>query len=462
VRRLIILGILYAVLQGVFQLAGPAAGAPVLMMFGFLVLAAYSVGELAKAVGLPKIVGYLLGGVLFGPSGLNFVSTPVLSEFTPISNLAIALIAFLAGAELQWSEIRSRGVSILKIMVSESGLAFVALAVTFAVLHGQLEFLRGAPPQEIAAFALLFASVAVVHSPAVTMGVLTETGAKGTVARTTLGVVLLADVAVVLTFSGALALARVLVPPSSGEAVAFGAVVWEIAGAVLVGLVLGGIVAAYLRFIRRELFIFAILVAMLGAEVARLTHVETLLMLLVAGFVAENAAGGRGHEFRHAMERAAAPVFVVFFALAGAKIVPASIVALWPIAVPLVLVRMLAIWGGTQLGARWARTEPVVAQNAWLGLVSQAGVALGLAAVAADVYPQRGAELRALFLAIIAINETVGPALFRFGLMRSGELARGGEAVSDASTGDDGTAGGDTGQFPGATTPFTLPTVRPD
>jgi hypothetical protein len=104
----------------------------------------------------------------------------------------------------------------------------------------------------------------------------------------------------------------------------------------------------------------------------------------------------------------------------------------------------------------------VVAQNAWLGLVSQAGVALGLAAVAADVYPQRGAELRALFLAIIAINETVGPALFRFGLMRSGELARGGEAVSDASTGDDGTAGGDTGQFPGATTPFTLPTVRPD
>jgi Kef-type K+ transport system membrane component KefB len=421
-RRLVILIILYFVMQAILVLGSATAGAPVLMLLGFLILAAYSVGELAKSLGLPKIVGYLIAGVVFGPSGLSYVSNRVLDELAPVSNLAIALIAFLAGAELQWAEIRARGKTIFKVMNVEILMSFFAIATVFALLHGQLEFLANAPPGEIIAFAVLFASIAVVHSPAVTMAVISETGANGVVARTTLGVVLLADVAVVISFSAALAIARILVPPSTGDPVAFSAVVWEIAGAVVVGAAFGAVVAAYLRFIRRELLIFAMLVALLGAEIARLSHVETLLMLLVAGFVAENGGGGEGHAFRHAMERAAAPVFVVFFALAGAKIVPQSIVAMWPIALPLVIVRIVAIRYGTMLGAKWAKAEPVVGQYAWYGLVSQAGVALGLAAVASDVYPHRGAELRSLFLAVIAINETIGPALFRIALARSGEL----------------------------------------
>jgi Kef-type K+ transport system membrane component KefB len=421
-RRIVILVVLYAVMQSVQVLSSRNAGAPVLMLLGFLILAAYSVGEFAKSIGLPKIVGYLVAGAVFGPSGLSYVSSHVVSELQPVSNLAIALIAFLAGAELQWRELRTRGLMYFKLMNAEVVLSFVSIVIVFSLLHEQLPFLVDAPLSEIIAFAVLFASVAVVHSPAVTMAVLTETGAKGVVARTTLGVVLLADVAVVISFSAALALARILVPPSSGEGVAFLSVAWEIGGAVVVGVVFGALVAAYLRFIRRELLIFAVLVALLGAELARLTHVETLLMLLVAGFVAENMGGEISNMFREAMERAAAPVFVVFFALAGAKIVPGAVIALWPIALPIVLVRMLAIRYGVKIGAKWAGAEPIVSKYAWYGLVSQAGVALGLAAVASEVYPRRGVDLRALFLAVIAINETLGAAMFRYALARSGEL----------------------------------------
>jgi len=241
------------------------------------------------------------------------------------------------------------------------------------------------------------------------------------VARTTLGVVLLADVAVVLSFSGALALARVLAPPPGGEGIGFVTVLWEIGGAVLVGAALGAIVALYLRFIRRELFIFAILVAFFGAEIAGLMHVETLLTLLVAGFVAENAGGGEGEHLRHAMERAGAPIFVVFFALAGAKIKPDAVLQLWPLVIPIVVVRAAGIWAGTRLGAWWAKAEPEAAKYTWMGLISQAGVAIGLSSVVATVYPERGEEMRTLFLAMIAINETVGPILFRIALLRSGE-----------------------------------------
>ena len=269
---------------------------------------------------------------------------------------------------------------------------------------------------------MLFASVALVHSPAVTLAVLSETNARGPLARSTLSVVLLADVAVVVVFSAALAAVRILVPPSNAEEFALTKVVWEIAGAVIVGVAFGSVIALYLRFIRRELLIFAVLTALLGAEIARVAHVETLLMLLVAGFVAQNFGGGEGETFRHAMERAAAPIFVVFFALAGAHIIPVAVVNLWKIAVPIVVIRILAIRFGTKIGARWANAEPVVGKYVWHGLISQAGVALGLATVASQVYPSRGVELRVLFISMIALNELVGPAMFRLALSRSGEI----------------------------------------
>jgi Kef-type K+ transport system membrane component KefB len=265
----------------------------------------------------------------------------------------------------------------------------------------------------------------------VTMALLTETRAGGPVARTTLGVVLVSDVVVIVLFSGALALARALVPPTAGDvaAVSLGAVVWELGGALLVGAVLGGAVALYLRYVRRELILFAVLVVFFGSEIARLAHVETLLALLTAGFVCENVSRpADGTALRHAVERSGAPVFVVFFALAGAAMALGDVVDVWPLVIPLVLVRMGGIWFGSRVGARWAGVPAPVDRMVWMGLISQAGVAIGLATVIAEVYPVRGAAIRTLFLATLAVNQTIGPILFRLALVRSGEIAGAEEA----------------------------------
>src|SRR5687768_3008548 len=99
-----------------------------LLTFGFLILAAYTIGEIATAFRLPKIVGYLAAGVVFGPSVLNTVTVATQRELEPVGSLAIALIAFLAGAELRWGEVRERGGTIGKILFSEFTLSFVAVA----------------------------------------------------------------------------------------------------------------------------------------------------------------------------------------------------------------------------------------------------------------------------------------------------------------------------------------------
>jgi Kef-type K+ transport system membrane component KefB len=257
-------------------------------------------------------------------------------------------------------------------------------------------------------------------------------GGRGPAARTTLGVVLVSDVFVILLFSAVLALAQAVVPSPSGGGTSLVAVAWEIGGAVLVGAALGGAIAMYLRFVGRELFLFAMLVAFFGAEIARLAHVETLLTLLTAGFVAENVSARElGEALRSAMERSAAPVFVVFFALAGASLHIGELPVLWPLVVPIVACRLGGIWLGTRLGGRWGGASADERRYVWMGLVSQAGVAIGLATVLAEVYPERGAEIRTLFLTVIAVNESIGPIFFRHALSASGEIV-GDEAPTTA------------------------------
>jgi len=429
-RRILTLALLYGAMQLIIPLDqqhGP--GAVTLLTFGFLVLAAYTSGELASLVNLPKITGYLVAGLLFGPAVAGTVTQATTVELEPVSRLAVALIAFLAGAELRWGELKERARAIFTMLGTEMSLSFLGIAIVLWIVRAHVPFLQNVSDGQVIVLCALFASVSMVHSPAVTMALLTETRAHGPVARTTLGIVLVADVLVVLVFSAMLTIARAVVPaPGGGPEISAGVIAWEILGAMLVGGVLGVAVAVYMRFVQRELLLFAIVVAFFGAEIARLAHVETLLTLLTAGFITENVTKNEeGRELLHAMERSAGPVFVVFFALAGASIHIVELASLWPLALAVVGVRAAMIFSGTQLGGRWSGAPVVVRKNVWLGLISQAGVAIGLATILASAYPSRGAEMQTLILSVIAINEIVGQVLFKVALGRSGEIVEGSE-----------------------------------
>ena len=444
-RRVFTLVLLYAAMQLIIPLDtthGP--GSTTLLIFGFLVLAAYTSGELATLVRLPKITGYLVAGLLFGPAVMGIVTAPSVTELEPVSKLAVAIIAFMAGAELRWGELKDRARTILTLLTSEMLLSFVGIMMVLWLLRAHVPFLGDVSSMQALALCALFASVTIVHSPAVTMALLTETRAHGPVARTTLGVVLVADVVVVLIFSGMLTLARSVVPAPGGEGTVLsaGIIAWEILGSLLVGALLGGGIALYMRFVQRELMLFAIVVAFLGAEIARIAHVETLLTLLTAGFITENVTRTGGRELLQAMERSSVPIFVVFFALAGASIHIGELAMLWPLALAVVGVRAAAIFGGTRIGSRLVNAPPVVKQNVWLGLISQAGVAIGLASILASAYPSRGGEMQTLVLSVIAINEIAGQILFSVALRRSGEVEElqgsGGTVQGSATASADG------------------------
>jgi Kef-type K+ transport system membrane component KefB len=343
-----------------------------------------------------------------------------------MKRLAIGLIGLLAGAELRMADLRQRYRIILSIMVLQTAAVVVLLTGTALLARHWIPFLQGLEAAALVSVAILFAVMLTVNSPMVTLALLTETRASGPLAKTTLGVVLLADVAIILLFTGAFSLARASVGGATGDAAGAAGILpqllREVLGSILAGALIGVVVSLYLRFVKRELVLFAGVVVFATAAAAQALHFELLLSMVVAGFLVENVAPVRAEPLVEALHQTAVPVFVIFFAMAGAELHIQEFRAVWPIVLTIGLVRIAAIYGSATLGGRLAGAEPPVTRHGWTGLVSQAGVALGLATIVADRLPVVGLAMQAVTVGVIAFNESVGPILFRRGLERAGEI----------------------------------------
>jgi Kef-type K+ transport system membrane component KefB len=426
IRRLVVLALLVGGAVLLEPLRAPTEGviAPrSLFLFGILLLTADTFGALTHDAGLPRLLGYLLAGLALGPSVTGIVPPGVLQDLGMMKRLAVGLIGLLAGAELRVADLRLRRRAILWILTLQ--IVAVLLAVWSALLlaHRWVPFLADLQPEPLIFAALLFAAMLAINSPMVTLAMLTETGALGPLARTTLGVVLVADVVVILLFTAAFSLAQAsLGGAGAGAPAALLRLLREVLGSICAGLLIGGLVSLYLRFVRRELVVFAVVVVFATAAAAQALQFELLLSLLVAGFFVENLAPVRAEPLVDTLHHMAVPVFVIFFAMAGAELEVASFASLWPLILAVALVRGGAIFAGSRAGARLGGAEPVVAREIWTGLVSQAGVALGLATIVAERLPGLGPAMQVLIVGVIAVNESAGPVLFRRGLARAGEI----------------------------------------
>jgi Kef-type K+ transport system membrane component KefB len=426
IRRLVVLMLLVggAVLLEPLRVPTEGVIAPrSLFLFGILLLTADTFGALAHDLGFPRLVGYLVAGLALGPSVLGIVPPGVLQDLSMMKQLAVGLIALLAGAELRVKDLVERYRAIAWILALQTAAVLVGLTVVALLLRPWIPFLEGLSAPTLLFVALLFAATLTVNSPMVTLALLTETRADGPLAKTTLGVVLVADVLVILIFTAAFSLAQA----SLGGATATAPEILlrllrEVVGSILAGTLIGGVLTLYLRFVRRELVVFVVVVVFATAAAAQALHFELLLSLLVAGFLVENVAPVRAEPLVDMLHLMAVPVFVVFFAMAGADLRLQTFRDLWLLILVVAVVRVGLVYLGSTAGARVGRAEPAVARYAWTGLVSQAGVALGLATIVADRLPRLGLAMQTVIVGIIAFNETVGPVLFRAGLDRAGEI----------------------------------------
>ena len=273
IRRLVVLALLVGGAVLLEPLRAPTEGviAPrSLLLFGILLLTADTFGAMAHDLGLPRLLGYLLAGLALGPSVTGIVPMAVLGDLAMMKRLAVGLIGLLAGAELRIGDVRLRLRSIMSILACQ--MLAVLLVLWAAVLLGRawIPFLGGLEGALLLSVSLVFAATLTVNSPMVTLALLTETRAEGPLAKTTLGVVLVADIAVILIFTLAFSLARANL---GGSAAGVGAILahllGDVFGSILAGGLIGAVLSLYLRYVKRELVVFAVVLVFATAAAAQ-------------------------------------------------------------------------------------------------------------------------------------------------------------------------------------------------
>jgi Kef-type K+ transport system membrane component KefB len=407
------------------------SSAGVSLTLGYLLLSAYFIGGLFKRVGLPKLTGYIATGVVVGPSVLGLVGGPMLESTRIVNGVAVALIALTAGSELEYRAMRPLFRSIREI--SLYGVLGTALLLAGAVYftRGLLPFMQRLSLLEAVAMALVLGVVMVAQSPAVVVALRDEVEAEGPLASTVLGVVVIADLVVILLFALTSSLAKAVLGGGLDMLETARTLAWELFGSLVAGAVIGYLLGLYLRKVQGGAALFVFLIAFIIAEVGQRLHFDPLLVALAAGIFVRNLTSV-GDELHRHIEAPALPVYILFFAGAGANL---HLDVLWVVggpAVLFVLVRAAGLLAGSAVGARIAEAPPIVRRYAGFGLLPQAGLALALSMLFGKTFPEFGAEAAALTLGVVAINELIAPALYRYALVRSGEAGRRQRALGPA------------------------------
>lgn len=401
---------------------------------GFLLLAGTLTSRLIERFGVPHLTGYLLAGVLAGPHVLHLIDHESVRRLQPVNTLALALIAFAGGAEIKLETIKKTLRSLAVAMVLQCVLVFAAVTIVFVLVAPTLiPFTWSLTTTGVLGVAILWGVLAVSRSPAATLAVLAETHARGPLTTFSLGFVMSSDVVVVLLLAGATAVARPLLDPSlSLSLAAFHSLGHEILGSVSIGTTLGLVLAGYLKLVGRQLLVVLVALGFGATETLRYLHFEPLLTFLVAGFVVQNLSR-QGDKLLHAIEGTGAVVYVVFFATAGAHLDLSLLKELWGVAVILAGSRALSTLAAARLSSRIAKDSRVVRTWGWAPLVSQAGLTLGLSAAVAREFPAFGPAFRALAIATVALNELVGPVLFKVALDRAKETRAPHRSLTEAA-----------------------------
>jgi Kef-type K+ transport system membrane component KefB len=407
------------------SLGGPGA---TIAAVGLLLLGGLLASEMAEVVGLPHLTGYIAAGVVAGPHVLHLLDHEVVEQLSSANKLALALIALAGGAELRLLDLRARAKSLAYATLTQTLLGVVLSGAALFVAARLLPFLGRQPDAALLAASLLWGVLSITRSPAALLGILTQTRAAGPVTRHAVTFVMSSDVVVVVVLALAFMLARPLIVPSAGLSLsALEHVGHELLGSVAIGTTFGLLLAAYLRLVGKAMPVVLLVTGVGVSEAISYLSFDALLVFIIAGMVVQNLSG-QGRRLLHAIEDMGSVVYVVFFATAGAHLDLPLLAQLWPVALSLAAARVGVTVLAHVLSSRLAADEPTVRRYGWTPLVSQAGLALGLAIVVSDAFPELGSGFRSLAVAVVAINEVVGPVLFKWALDRAGESGKASEA----------------------------------
>ncbi|MBN1291426.1 MAG: cation:proton antiporter [Candidatus Latescibacteria bacterium] len=396
------------------------------ILLGLVAVAGYYIGDLARKIRLPSLLGYMLLGVLLGTSFAGLVKTTDLHHLEFITEITLGFVAFMIGTELSLVSLRRQGFGIVVIILSESFAAF------FVVLGAVYLLTRDLP------MALVFGAMAPASAPAGTVAVIQEYRARGSLTKALYAVVGFDDGLAIIIFGFASALAKhLLASESSGITENMLGSLVDPVLEIMMSFIFGGVLGFVLSFLIRRLsqerdyFILVFGFVLMAIGLSERYHLSLILTNMIVGIVLVNTCRESLVQKVTRQLRVTNPfLFILFFFLAGAHLNVSALPAMGMVGFVYIVGRSTGLLGGAYIGAVIGKSDEKIKKYLGFGILSQAGVAIGLSLIVSKEFALIGTEhadkigisIITTITATCIFFEIVGPIFTKIALERSGEI----------------------------------------
>jgi Kef-type K+ transport system membrane component KefB len=379
-------------------------------------------GKIAKYIKLPNVTGYLIGGLLIGPSVIGVFSREAFSGLEIISTVALGFIAFSIGNEFKISYFKRVGTGSIVIAFFEAffGVIFVFLMLLlYFAIAGKFTI-------ENVRFSLVLSAIAAATAPASTLMVVKQYKSKGHLTDTLLSVVAIDDSVAIMLFGIFVAVANSLDPLAEHGSLIIQILspVFEILKSLGIGAAFGLVLTFGCKWFtgRGNRISLVIAILFMTIYLTEIAGGSSLLAAMIVGAFFANLSN-KYEEVNGLLGFITPPIFILFFVLSGAELQLSVIIDIGIIGVIYTLFRVFGKVFGAWFGAKITHADKNVAKYLGFTLIPQEGVSIGLSIAAALVLPEfMGSQIRAIVLAAVLVYELTGPIITKLTLIKTGDI----------------------------------------
>ncbi len=381
------------------------------VLVALILLLGFILGRLLRKVGLTEVLAYLFAGVIIGPI-LKFSAPEQFSSV--ITGVTLAFVAYAIGLSFSFSFLKKMGKKVLIILIVEVLVTSVVVWIFVYLLTRDLPL------------SIILASLAPATAPAGTIAVLRDLRSKGTLTDVSIAIVGLDDAAAIIIYSVGIIWTKTLLGGEVGIASSFVYPVWEIFGAVALGGAIGLIISygtKKMHLSSDNIFVICVAVAILCWGLAEMVGISAILTCMVLGTTVINFNVHIGNRSNELLDNLMTPVFMLFFAVIGMAIDFSQFASIWAIVIMYCIGRSAGKVLGCTTGGILSKSEPKITKYLGIALLNQAGVAIGLAFLAAQELSEYGLGgiIITLMATTTAVFQLFSPLCTQYAIKKAGE-----------------------------------------
>lgn len=391
-------------------------------------------GKLAEMVHLPRVTGYIIIGMLFGPNLLNLFNENIIADFKSLKILGLGFIGYNVGLEVNFKMLKYNRNAVLFITIFQAIFTFLLVGGMILLLIDEYAW----------TYALIFGAIASVTTPAPIVACIRSYHTKGRLTQLLCPMIALDDVLGVIFFAFVLPIS-VYLAGHTGQDISFaillGEPLFEIAISLAGGLILGYIIERLLKYFYKgdSITIFLIIVVglLFGIGLSYMFDTSTILLPLAIGAVLANKLDFEMRDkVRTISDNFILPILLVFFTLSGAELDIGLLTTLEILGVTYLVVRVLGKLLGAFFGATILREESKVRKYLGPALIPQGGVAIDMAILAEirfiqlaqesgnDVYTTIGSTILTVVLGAVVIYKIFGEIIVKWAFRKADEITQ--------------------------------------